>query len=71
MFILGFGGATAVIHVPKSGFLNFINYYPPFLGHAIKLHVVPFFKLGVGARIRRHVEIQYENEKIERGLKMI
>ena len=46
MFILGFGGATAVIHVPKSGFLNFINYYPPFLGHAIKLHVVPFFKLG-------------------------
>jgi hypothetical protein len=33
--------------------------------------VVPFFKLGVGARIRRHVEIQYENEKIERGLKMI
>jgi hypothetical protein len=34
---------------------------------------VPFFKLdmGMGADIRRPVEIQYETEKIESGLKII
>jgi hypothetical protein len=36
----------AFVHVRKSGFLIFRKLVPSVLGHAIKLGVVPFFKLG-------------------------